>query len=174
MLTNQVLKICFGHEHFGWNIEALGDFLQTLGEHGHRSALLTGQWFRYYGGRLIGVGIRRIDNTRHQIIPGASHQPLWHVFYGSQFADRARNSPRHTHHDLVVQYPAAGTISLTRFTLAPLNDLSQYPLLLGLQTIGRFEFGHGRLTAGAQTGPLFQYPVQAIALHGLILQLHTH
>ena len=57
-----------------------------------RCSLASG---RDYGGRLIGVGIHRIDNTRHQIIPGASHQPLWHVFYGSQFADRPRNSPRH-------------------------------------------------------------------------------
>ena len=39
---------------------------------------------------------------------------------------------------------------MTRFTLAPLNDLSQYPLLLGRQTVGRFEFGDGRLAAGAQ------------------------
>ena len=63
---------------------------------------------------------------------------------------------------------------MTRFTLAPLNDLSQYPLLLGLQTIGRFEFGDGRLATGAQPRALFQYPLQAIALHGPVLQLHTH
>ena len=63
---------------------------------------------------------------------------------------------------------------MTRFTLAPLNDLSQYPLLLGRQTIGRFEFGDGRLAAGAQSRALFQYPLQAIALHGPVFQLHTH
>ena len=85
-------KVAHGRALLGklWDaiwIHALGNFLQALGEHRHRPALLTGQRFWDYGERLIGVGIRRINNMRHQIIPGASHQSLWYVLYGSQFAD---------------------------------------------------------------------------------------